>query len=207
MTILTEDNFDQAFSPSVRDIYWQRVEEIIVDVLQDSSELVTEYRKRIEEAPIEEQILTFHEPPLHVALDLTGTHGLSVKQTTIYERKIEAWSRNANESGNADEKRVALSLPHFDSRERRLPVRLKLPIPAANHLPPRVAETIVMHSVSRVYRIEILYSFRVSYAVRFEHEGAAAANSFAWRHAMKALWAFQPRFLKLLNQYLTGLKR
>jgi hypothetical protein len=89
MTTVTEHNFAERFSPQMRDLFWQTVEFILVEVLERPRDLVKEYRKRLEDAPIAEQILAFHEHPLNIALDLAGEDQLNEQQAAIYREVIK----------------------------------------------------------------------------------------------------------------------
>jgi hypothetical protein len=89
MRIVTEHNFDENFPPHVKDLFWRGVELILVEVLQRPKDLAKEYRKRLEDAPIAEQMLAFHEHPLNIALDLAGEDQLNEQQAAIYRQKIK----------------------------------------------------------------------------------------------------------------------
>ncbi len=91
MRVVTEDNFHEYFSPERQEVYWQRVDWILRDVLNSSPDLAKRYRKQLEEAPLEEQILALHDHPLNVALALAGVTSLNQHQRTTIEQAMKGW--------------------------------------------------------------------------------------------------------------------
>jgi hypothetical protein len=86
MTSISEENFFSLYQPHAEE-FWRTVRWWVTTVIEADDEIVREYRERVREAPIAEQILAYHEAPLRVALDLNGqlrlTHAQRAKLTRL----------------------------------------------------------------------------------------------------------------------------
>lgn len=76
MAIVSESNFDTAFPKSERDEYWRRVKFALRHLFQADEALADRFRHAVEDAPVGEQLLSYHETPLaragHLAADIDG---------------------------------------------------------------------------------------------------------------------------------------
>ncbi len=88
--VVTERNFDRVFPPEKRRKFWERVERALDEVFQTPTGAAQTYRKAVEKAPIEEQLLVYHDEPLKVAADLIGEHSISEDQLKKYRELIES---------------------------------------------------------------------------------------------------------------------
>lgn len=98
---ITVSNFDYHFPPAVRRRYWNRVELCLTKIFQHSAELAKELRYRIEETPIRNQMLLYHEDSLRVAAFLAQTE-LTIAHLETYEKLLETLSET-NEYFSAED--------------------------------------------------------------------------------------------------------
>lgn len=85
MVVVTERNFDDVVTPSMRGEFWRRVERALVEIFGKSADLLDAYRLRSEGARGLGQILVFHDEPLQIAADLAGD--------VITDQHIDAYER------------------------------------------------------------------------------------------------------------------
>ena len=72
MTTVNERNFDSLVTSDMRREFWRRVKRALREIFGASPDLADVYRKKVEKAPVREQMLAYHGEPLHIAADLAG---------------------------------------------------------------------------------------------------------------------------------------
>ena len=84
MNVVTERNFDQVYSPEIREAYWRRVTRSLEQIFGQPRALADTYRRQIEAAPVSEQILVYHQEPLDLAAELGGVTEITPEQQQAY---------------------------------------------------------------------------------------------------------------------------
>ncbi|MDH2346812.1 hypothetical protein [Bradyrhizobium sp. SSUT77] len=80
MTVsITPENFIANFGPHTEK-FWSEIEWLVSVIMEGDRALAFQYEKRVNYAPVEQQILVYHESPLHVALDLCDQITLTNEQ-------------------------------------------------------------------------------------------------------------------------------
>ena len=76
--IITDENFQQLFSPQRQKEFWALVERVQRDVFDVDRELAkhktAEYRRTVDASRPGGRMLAYHDDPLNVAADLAGIH-------------------------------------------------------------------------------------------------------------------------------------
>lgn len=107
MTIVTEENFHSVYS-SLAEKFWSEVYWFVASVLDGDRALVQSYEITVRNAPIDEQILTYHDTPLSVALDLVGQRALTESQLELLSRiGGEKWRAISGQLGETQERSEA----------------------------------------------------------------------------------------------------
>ena len=90
MGVVTTSNFSQLFPEAARHDFWHKVELTVRDVFHGPTSVVSSFKNKMQEAPIEEQMLVFGEEPLKVAADLVRADldHFTEDQWTKYRRLI-----------------------------------------------------------------------------------------------------------------------
>src|SRR5438270_377125 len=103
MTIITEENFPSAYA-SWAEKFWSEVDWLVTSILDGDRGMVRQYERDVRDGPIGEQILTYHDAPLNVALDLVGQRELTASQRDMLTRiGGEKWRSLAGELGRQAE--------------------------------------------------------------------------------------------------------
>jgi hypothetical protein len=88
--VVTERNFDRVFPASKRERFWERVERAMDEVFAAPAGPAKTYRRAVESAPVEEQLLVYHDEPLKIAADLAGVPTISEDHLEKYRQLIGA---------------------------------------------------------------------------------------------------------------------
>ena len=70
MPTVDDKNFNVAVPPEDRDEFWRRVKFSLRHFFNADEDLAEQCRRSIETSPIGEQLLVYHDAPLHIAADL-----------------------------------------------------------------------------------------------------------------------------------------
>jgi hypothetical protein len=74
--VVTQENFNRALTGDDREQFWSRVQRTLQDVFDvghaDAAAALERYRRALDEAPIGEQMLAYHDDPLNIAAELAG---------------------------------------------------------------------------------------------------------------------------------------
>jgi hypothetical protein len=82
VTIITAENFIENYEPHI-DKFWSEVDWFVGVIMAGDRGLASQYERRVRNAPVQQQILVYHESPLHVALDLCDQITLTEKQRDL----------------------------------------------------------------------------------------------------------------------------
>jgi hypothetical protein len=88
--VVTERNFNEVFPPEQRQRFWDRVKRSLDEVFETSSVTADLYRQEVEDAPVGEQILVYHDEPLKVAADLARVQTVSGAQLEKYRELVQS---------------------------------------------------------------------------------------------------------------------
>ena len=79
-------NFDELFPRPVRDEFWRRVKYSLARHFEAKEVMADKYRRAIEGATIDEQLLVYHKSPLGIAADLAGRDVTDDELRKYYEQ-------------------------------------------------------------------------------------------------------------------------
>jgi hypothetical protein len=88
MDVATEQNFDRVYPHAARDRFWGLVERSLTDVFNVSADAAEKYRRLVENRPVGERMLVYHQEPLNVAADLAGVAEVTEDHLHIYRDLI-----------------------------------------------------------------------------------------------------------------------
>jgi hypothetical protein len=77
--IVTPENFHDLVGP-IQGKFWGEVDWLVSAIMDGDRGIVRRYEQVVRNAPVAEQMLVYHEAPLHLALDLLGQVTLTEKQ-------------------------------------------------------------------------------------------------------------------------------
>ena len=87
-SVATTRNFGDVYPVWVRDRYWSNVKRAMTDIFRTSHHAADRYQRSIEGAPVDEQMLAYHQEPLSVAADLAGIPEITEEHIRQYRQLI-----------------------------------------------------------------------------------------------------------------------
>lgn len=85
MTVVSDRNFEDVVTGSMRDEYWRRVARSLSDIFKSNPDTAADYRRLVDGQVGLSRILPYHDDPLQIAADLAG-EDLTSEHVELYEK-------------------------------------------------------------------------------------------------------------------------